>query len=56
MNNNNLDNLVMLNKLKINKVLKINLPKIKEIKDEKIILKTPVRNYSWDDLKVLSSI
>jgi hypothetical protein len=41
---------------KVVKKLKIKIPEIKEIKDEKIILKTPVRNYSWEDLKNLSSI
>ena len=43
-----------INKLKLIKEnIKITIPKIK---DEKIILKTPVKNYSWDDLKILSSI
>jgi hypothetical protein len=28
----------------------------KRVKKEDIIFKTPVRNYSWDDLKILSSI
>jgi hypothetical protein len=54
---NNINNLVILNKSKPQKEeLNIKKPKIKDIKDEKIILKTPVRNYSWEDLKVLSSI
>ena len=43
-----------INKLKLIKEnIKITIAKIK---DEKIILKTPVKNYSWDDLKILSSI
>jgi hypothetical protein len=41
----------------VNKKPIINIINItKDNEKEKIILKTPIKNYSWDDLKVLSSI
>jgi hypothetical protein len=30
--------------------------KLEKDKEKDIILKTPIRNYSWDDLKLLSSM
>ena len=44
-----------INILKTNKQ-NIKQNKEKEEKDEKIIFKTPFRTYSWEDLKILSSI
>jgi hypothetical protein len=50
--NNNIKN-TDVNKIKVN----INVDNVNNVNIiNNIVLKTPIKNYSWDDLKVLSSI